>query len=1634
MRTTKKLRGQRRAQPSGQSKRARHGNDWFRKLRVEGLELRRLLSVDVLTWHNDLTRDGLNSNEVSLTPANVNAGTFGELLSYPVDGQVYAQPLYVSKLAIPGLGTVNVVFVATENNDVYAFNADSNAGANGGLIWHVNLGLAAATPNNYFANRYGPYHDINPEVGITSTPVINLSTDTMYLDAFTNDVAGQNVYSHHIHALNILTGQDEVAPMLVSASVAGNGVEGNGTTVTFDAEQQLQRPALTLLNGVLYVAYGSYADSDPYHGWILGFNPTTLQLVSIFNDSPNLISTPASSTADEAGIWQSGAGLASDGTNLFFMTANGDFSTPVSTYGDYGDTILKVVPDSSTSANPNINGYGMHAVDYFTPYNQLALSNADEDLGSGGAMLLPTQPGPYPDELVGSGKQGTVYLVNRDDMGQYSPTTDNVIQEVSLGHGNWDSPAYFNEAVYYHAVGDVLKRYTLTNGLLSPAPADESTIAYESGYGATPSISSDGTANGIVWDVDYDSSHQVLYAYDATTLTELYGSNQDPSRDQMGAGVKFITPTIADGEVFVGSSGALTIYGLLTPPTTPPAAPTNLTAAAVSATSITLNWVNNATNQSGFLIDRSTGNASNFTQIAVASVGALSYTDTTANPGTLYYYEVQATNVIGNSAFTNTASATTPELTGAVDVYHFDEGSGTTTADSVGGNNGTLIGSPLPQRVTPGKIGTAALSFSGDGTYDQTASESAVQVTSDLSPILGSTSSLDVWVKTTQVGNDTHWMAPAITGVEQTGAGNDINWGTINASGDIGIYVGDSGGVYSTMPLNDGQWHNIAITRDATTGIVQLYVDGVLNGSATLDTGGKTSQFFLIGALSVVAMNGTTYMGANYFNGTLDEVRIYNQVLDANDIEGLALIPPVPTLTSVTAASGSVVQLAWSAPTSYTQYIEVDRKAGANGTYAAVATLGGGTTSFMDQNLTGGVTYYYEIKAIDLAGTSPASNALSATTPVPTIVANRIFYNNSTFDGYNGSSNITDDNAIATDKVALLPGQAASFANITSYSKGINGIIIDVANLNTIPTADDFDFQVGNNDDVDSWADAPDPTIVNAYPGRGPGGSTQITIIWPDNSIENEWLQVTMLADQVTGLAEDDVFYFGNAIGLTGASTTNAQVTSADAARVAANFTSKASVTDPYDINRDGVVDANDVALVNANLTTAADALNLISLTPPTVATLASASPSYVTGGATTLRVLGADIGGESLLTYTWSTIGTPPAAVTFSDNGTNTAKNTTTTFTRAGFYNFLVTISDQGGSTVTNDVSVLVAQTLSSIVVTAAPAPAIVGGTTQQFSAAGLDQFSQPMTVSLSPVWSVVSGGGSITSSGLYTSPEANGSATIQAASGAASGTMNVTYFGQAEWNSSVSASWNTSGNWKDAGTGTSIAAPGVRGIAGDTVLFAAGNGSTARLDGASPTLAGITFDNAATGYKIVQGTGAGSVTLQGAGGATVSVLAGSHAIAAPLHLSSNTSFSITANSSLAVSGGVDGSGSLTLSGGGALLVSGPASYTGGTSVTGGTLVVLSAAALPEGASLFVGNGSSSLFSTAVVAPGPQVSPAASPTPAAASSAAVTATSAVDSALASVNVWRPVSKQAWLPAVPRNEQRQRQETGRMMN
>ena len=317
-------------------------------------------AVNVLTWHNDNFRTGQNTNEVFLSPANVKTNTFGLLFTYPVDGQVYAQPLYVAGLVIPGQGTHNVVFIATQHNSVYAFDADSASGTNGGLLWAVNLGTSAVTPNNDFGNRYGAYHDIDPEVGITSTPVIDLAAGTIYVDAFTHEGGS---YLHRLHALNLTNGLERAfSPVVVAASVPGTGADSVGGVVTFNPMQQLQRPALTLAGGKLYLACAGYADTDPYHGWVIGYNATNLAPLTnfVFNTTPNSSIASYGANAGDGGIWMSGSGLGVDAqTNLYAIIGNGSFNANVGGGTEYGDSAVRLATTN-----------GLAVADFFTPYNQ----------------------------------------------------------------------------------------------------------------------------------------------------------------------------------------------------------------------------------------------------------------------------------------------------------------------------------------------------------------------------------------------------------------------------------------------------------------------------------------------------------------------------------------------------------------------------------------------------------------------------------------------------------------------------------------------------------------------------------------------------------------------------------------------------------------------------------------------------------------------------------------------------------------------------------------------------------------------------------------------------------------------------------------------------------------------------------------------------------------------------------------------------------------------------------------------------------------------------------------------------------------------------------------------------------------
>ena len=536
----------------------------------------------VTTYHNDNMRTGDNLNETVLTTTNVNSTTFGKLFTYPLDGLALASPVYMADVNIPGQGIHNVVYVATEHDSVYAFDAN---GLDSAPLWHDSFIDPAAGVTTVPIADVGEDDDPD-EIGINATPVIDPSTGTLYVVAATKEIVnGQATYVFRLHALDITTGAEKFGgPVVIQASVPGTGIDSSGGMITFNPLRENERTGLLLSNGVVYFAFSSHSDVDPYHGWVFGYNASNLQQVLVYCDTPN---------STEGGIWMDEDGLATDSSgDIYFTTGNGGFDA--NTGGsDYGDSYEKISPTGTV-------------VDYFTPDNQATLNADDLDTSSGGVLLLPTQSGPYPDELVSAGKDGTVYVVNRDNMGHYSATTNHVIQSLtgifpnnSGGDGgNFSSPVYFNGYVYFAPVLGTVQAFQLTNGLLSTAPTSQSSEVY-GGRGGTMAISANGSSNGILWVLQNPSMGSgggttapgVLHAYDATNLgNELYNSSQAGSRDTLDAWLKFSVPVVVNGQVFVTSSSQLTVYGLLPNPpagsSDPPADPPAGSSAAVLSTAV----------------------------------------------------------------------------------------------------------------------------------------------------------------------------------------------------------------------------------------------------------------------------------------------------------------------------------------------------------------------------------------------------------------------------------------------------------------------------------------------------------------------------------------------------------------------------------------------------------------------------------------------------------------------------------------------------------------------------------------------------------------------------------------------------------------------------------------------------------------------------------------------------------------------------------------------------------------------------------------------------------------------------------------------------------------------------------------
>lgn len=501
-------------------------------------------AVDVVTYHNDTGRTGQNLNETVLTPGNVTAAAFGKIAFLAADGKVDAEPLYLSSLKIGGQSH-NVVFAATEHASVYAFDADSGA-----QLWKVFLLAANETPSDDHGCG-----QISPEIGVTSTPVIDRGrgpNGVIYLVGMSKDPAGN--YHQRLHALDLTSGAELFGgPVEIRATYPGSGANSSGGNVIFDPGQYAERAGLLLLGGALYTGWTSHCDQGPYTGWLIGYDAGTLAQTKVLNLTPN---------GSEGSIWMSGGGLAADSSgNIYFLDANGTFDTTLNSNGfpangDFGNAFLKI-----TASGP------LAVADYFASSNTVQESNADEDLGSGGAIVLPDlqdASGRVRHLALGAGKDARIYMADRDAMGKFDPAADHIYQEISgaLAGEVFSTPAYFNQTVYYGAVGDHIKAFKIQNALLPQSPSSQTGSSF--GYpGATPSVSANGTSNGIVWAVE-NANPAVLHAYDASDLShELYNSNQSGSRDNFGPGNKFITPTIANGKVFVGTGTGVAVFGLL---------------------------------------------------------------------------------------------------------------------------------------------------------------------------------------------------------------------------------------------------------------------------------------------------------------------------------------------------------------------------------------------------------------------------------------------------------------------------------------------------------------------------------------------------------------------------------------------------------------------------------------------------------------------------------------------------------------------------------------------------------------------------------------------------------------------------------------------------------------------------------------------------------------------------------------------------------------------------------------------------------------------------------------------------------------------------------------------------------------
>ncbi len=914
--------------------------------------------VDVLTSRYDNSRTGQNLNETTLTLSNVNSATFGKLYSFVVDGYVYGQPLYKSNVSIPGKGIHNVIYIVTMHDSIYALDADTAT-----PLWQVRLvNLTAGITTEATADS--GVTDIIPEIGIISTPVIDGTSGTMYVVAKTKE---NGVQFFRLHALDITTGADKVPPVAVTATVPGTGTSSVGGVLTMNPNWHWQRPGLALVNGVVYIGIGAQGDFFPWHGWLVGYNATNLTQVSVFCTTPNGVG---------GGVWVPGEAPPVDAAgNIFINTGNGDFNGS----SDYGDSIIKL----STASNLSV-------LDFFAPFNQAALSTADLDISSAGIVLLPDSSGTtaHPHLLVTGGKDGTIYVLDRDSMGgfngSYTKPDSQIVQEIWNAVGgittnptaiplayvenNYITPGFWQNHLYWCATNDFCKMFNFSNGLLTTTPASKVATTYGP-RGAQPVITaaSPTATSGIMWAVETAAS-SLLHAYNATNLaTELYNGNQAANnRDQGGLPVKFATPTIVNGKVFVGAQGQVDVYGLLA------SNPARLAAPVITPPQGTYGPAQTV----------SITDADSSAQIFYTLDGSIPTVSSTLYTGPF----AVSVNTTVNAIAVRTGFLTSPVTTAVYTI-----GTLVTTGGFVQGNFATPHGSITSVNVPfTGFQGPGDLNLVVVGWNDTNTTVTSVNDT------MGNAYTLAVGPTLQSVaGTQSIYYAKNIAP-----AGANANSVTINFSGggahDPDVRIAEYSGLDTINPLDaKAAAQGSSATSDSgsgtTTSATELIVGANLVQTGTTGPGtGFINRMITVPDADILEDQVVTATGSYNATAPLNPAGQWIMQMVTFKAAPTNTIPPTaPSNLTATPVAPNRINLAWTAsssPAGIALYT-IERCPGISCTnFSQLGTVNGSTTTFSDSGTYPFSTpYTYRVWATDGSGlTSGYSNTASATAPPDT--------------------------------------------------------------------------------------------------------------------------------------------------------------------------------------------------------------------------------------------------------------------------------------------------------------------------------------------------------------------------------------------------------------------------------------------------------------------------------------------------------------------------------------------------------------------------------------------------------------------------------------------------------------------------